>query len=115
MRGNPAWRVWKRATAWFAHEALEDVCQAMDRETRSATPWRYHVWYYAWVVLIPAYMPFAIFFAELVRQTGWPSDELPRSILLYAPPCALGLLCLYCLVRAKTGETKVPHSRGPHV
>ena len=101
------WYWWKRATASYMSTPIGLVSQAMDRKSRDQTPWRYHVWFFAWVVALAAYAPIAVLAALLVRALGRQRDFLPQ-LALYGPIVLISVTAFYYLIRHLTCRANVP-------
>jgi hypothetical protein len=98
LESKAAWRLWKRLTSKYAAIPVELVDQAMDRETRADAPWRYHVWYPAWLVAFLAYMPVAAAVALFIGQSGTAMTP-PIAVLAYGPIAILSTLVFYYGIR----------------
>lgn len=103
--GSGPWYWWKRATSWFMSTSIVLVSQAMDRRTRASTPWRYHVWFYAWLIAIVAYVPVGGVVAVIV---GFGPESAWKDVVLYGPLALMSCFFLYYMVRHYLCRVPVP-------
>lgn len=112
MRQNPVWLAWKRVTAWYSSTPLDVVAVAMDRDTRRSVPWRYHIWFYAWIVALVALLPVEVVIAAVVGNRDG-SD--PQALLLaYGPFGVVLTIVAYTGVRHWMSLVPVPKTGAFH-
>jgi hypothetical protein len=101
------WRLWKRGTAWFSATHITLVDQAMNRKTRRSAPWRYDIWFYAWLLAAIAYTPVGLLI-DTVVTSGLHITGAAQNFVVYGPTLLMGAAAFYCMVRSWFSEPVPP-------
>lgn len=91
------WQGWVAITARFGSNDIDDVRRAMDLRVRPAPPWRHHIWFDSWFVLLIAWIPVEVLLA-LVLPHGSGRSPSWQEAAIYGPTAVIGAGLIWCAI-----------------